>query len=101
MRRSSLLLLLVFLAPLWVRMTGWRLRHRHPDPTWLTTAGDQPAADSRERVWPGNPPKPVVRTIYTPSRATWRPDPAAQVDEVRAKLADEAREKEQPDAPLP
>lgn len=90
------LLLVLFLlqvtAPLQERMKTWHLRHRHPDPAWLTTQGDLPEADARERVWPGDPAKPLTRTIFTPSRSTWRPDPDAQVDEVRARLFEESRE---------
>lgn len=79
-------LLGLFLLPIWVRMTTWRLRIRHPDPRWLTTQGELYAADSRERVWPGSPPV----TVH-PGRSTWRPDPAAQVDEIKAQLVDEVR----------
>lgn len=94
MRRLAPVLILLLVLPLWVRMTTWKMKHRHPDPTWLTTTGDQPATDSKERVWPGDPAKPLTRTTFTPSRATWRPDPAAQVDEVEADLADEAKKQE-------
>lgn len=95
-RQVCMVLVLVLLVPIWIQMTSWKLRHRHPNPAYLTTAGDLPAADSTERVWAGNPPSPVTRTVFVPSRATWRPDPTAQVDEVKARLADEAREKRQP-----
>ncbi|TXH11958.1 MAG: hypothetical protein E6R03_13860 [Hyphomicrobiaceae bacterium] len=77
------LLGLFLILPIWVRMQGWRLRIRHPDPRYLTTQGELYAADSRERVIDG--------WTLRPGRATWRPDPAAQVDEVRAQLVDEAR----------
>lgn len=87
MKRFPVALLgLLLILPIWVRMTTWRLRIRHPDPRYLSTQGELYAADSRERVWAGDPP-----VTMQPSRSTWRPDPSAQVDEVRAQLVDEAR----------
>lgn len=79
-------LLSLFLLPIWVRMQGWRLRVRHPDPRWLQTQQELYEADTRERVWPGQPPITVA-----PGRGTWRPDPSAQVDEIKAQLVDSAR----------
>lgn len=83
MKRLVPFLGLLLILPIWVRMQGWRLRIRHPDPRYLTTQGELYAADSRERV--------VDNITILPSKATWRPDPSAQVDEIRAQLAEEAR----------
>ena len=74
------------LLPIWVRMQGWRLRIRHPDPRWLETQRTLYEADQRERVWPGSPP-----VTAAPGRSTWRPDPSAQVDEIKAQLVDSVR----------
>ena len=74
------------LLPIWVRMQGWRLRIRHPDPRWLETQSTLYEADQRERVWPGSPP-----VTAAPGRSTWRPDPSAQVDEIKAQLVDSVR----------
>lgn len=85
MKSVTALLGLFLLLPIWVRMTAWRLRIRHPDPLYLSTQGDFYDLDQRERVWAGKYP------VTVRGRGTWRPDPAAQVDEIRADLVDEAR----------
>lgn len=83
MKRLVPFLGLLLILPIWVRMQGWRLRIRHPDPRYLTTQGEIYAADSRERV--------MDNVTIQAGKATWRPDPSAQVDEIRAQLADKAR----------
>jgi len=86
MRTFAKALLGFLLLPIWVRMQAWRLKIRHPDPRWLETQSELYEADHRERVWPGKPPITVG-----PGRPTWRPDPSAQVDEIKAQLVDSAR----------
>lgn len=86
MRTFAKALLGFLLLPIWVRMQAWRLKIRHPDPRWMETQSELYEADHRERVWPGKPPITVG-----PGRPTWRPDPSAQVDEIKAQLVDSAR----------
>lgn len=83
MKQILMPLLGLLLLPIWVRMQGWRLRIRHPDPRYLTTQGELYSTDNSERVLKG--------VIIRPGRSTWRPDPSAQVDEIKAQLTEQAR----------
>lgn len=74
--------------PIQERMKGWRLRIRHPDPRYLSTKEDLPKVDNNEHVVEGRPYR-----FFLIGRGSWRPDPSAQVDEIRARLADEARKR--------
>lgn len=74
--------------PIQERMKGWRLRIRHPDPRYLSAKEDLPQVDNNEHVVEGRPYR-----FFLIGRGSWRPDPSAQVDEIRARLADEARKR--------
>lgn len=83
--RIALFFLLVTCAfgqPIQERMKTWRLRIRHPDPRYLSTREELYKADSVPRVIQGYPIE---------GRGRWRPDPSAQVDEIKADLVDAAR----------
>jgi hypothetical protein len=81
-RRVCLVLLVVFLAPaLPDLMRTWHLRHRHPDPRFLTTVGDFYGVD-KPRVYRFKDSKYPVEI----TGKSWRPDPSAQVDEIRVRL---------------
>lgn len=87
-----LLLLSLALLPLQDRMKTWQMKHRHPDPRYLSTQGDFPEVDNRPRTWAytigGH--KPTV--IEVRGKEAQRPDASAQVDEIRAQLWDKAKE---------
>lgn len=72
-------------APIQDRMRTWRLKSRHPDPRYLSLELDFPGVDQVERVFPGR--WPMSKWTFL-GRGAWRPDPQAQVDELRARLMD-------------
>lgn len=76
-------------APLQDRMRTWKMAHRHPNPAYLETFTPLPSTDTKERVWKSKEER--WGSVWYPSKATWRPDPSAQVDEIRAQLNDAAR----------
>jgi len=83
--RIWVVLLMLATAPVWVRMTGWMLRHRHPDSRWLSTQGELYEADHTVRYY-RTPGQNITTEVTGP--AAQRPDPKAQVDEIRAQLYD-------------
>lgn len=85
-----LLLVLALALPIWEQMLGWRLRIPHPDPRYLTTKGELPGGSlTHDFYFPSveTPGKFFIVTIR--GTHAWRPDPQAQVDEIRAHLRDE------------
>lgn len=83
MKKSVCLALLgILMAPaIWDLMRTWHLRHRHPDPRYLTTQGEL-YGDDKPRVYKFEDSMWPVEVI----RKGWRPDPSAQVDEIRAQI---------------
>lgn len=67
-------------------MTMWQKRHAHPDPRWLTTQQDFYEADQTRYYNYG-----TNITIEVKGRGTNRPNPDAQIDEIRAQLFDRSR----------
>lgn len=111
MKRALLILLLLLLVapgtaqpPIQEQMKTWRLRIRPPDPRYLHTQGEFYGVDGVHRYWfplestdPMEPsflrPTDDGMTLEITGPASWRPDPAAQVDQIKAVLVQEARKK--------
>lgn len=84
-------------APLQDRMRTWKMAHKHPDARYLNTKEAFSEVDNKPRIyefiWPiyGLRPGQVRSVLVWTGRDAWRPDPSAQVDELRARLMDVAR----------
>lgn len=73
--------------PIQDRMRTWRMPHKHPNPVWLN-ASEPHESDSKERIYPFQQDR-FNWVLY--GKAAWRPDPSAQVDEIKARLYDQAK----------
>lgn len=76
--------------PLQERMKTWQMKHRHPDPHYLSTQGEFYGVDQNERVYEFKLMGPKAVIIMT-GKAAQRPDASAQVDEIRAQLFDQSK----------
>lgn len=83
-------LLLLVQAPLQERMKTWHMKHRHPDPRYLSTQGEFYGVDQNERVYEFRIVGPKAVLIMN-GKAAQRPDASAQVDEIRAQLFDQSK----------
>lgn len=85
-----LLVLTLALLPLQERMKSWQMKHKHPDPHYLSTEGDF-KTDTEIRTYPfiieGHQPT----VIEIRGKASQRPDASAQVDEIKAQLFEESK----------
>lgn len=74
--------------PLQERMKAWKLKVKHPDARYLRPEGAFPEVDSKPHLYKFGEGA-VVLEVTGPE--AWRPDPSAQVDELKAQLAEQAR----------
>lgn len=80
-------LLLLALLPIHERMKTWQMKHKHPDPRYLSTQGEFYGVDQNQRVYEFKIVGPKAVLIMT-GKSAQRPDASAQVDEIRAQLFD-------------
>ncbi len=93
---SIVLLTLLFLLPIQDQMKTWKRKFKHPNPIYLTSSIPNDELDTKPRyfrysVYGFENGKCII--IWTGNDA-WRPDPDAEIDELKATLNDAARKEE-------
>lgn len=73
------------------KMRALRMKHRHPNPVYLQNTLPAPELDGRERVWKGEKERWGSVWKSEGGKWIWRPDPDAQVDELKAREWEKAR----------